>query len=124
VRSTQVPDVTRRVATIPPLLLLAACAIGTAGSFPASNSARAAFDVPARFDPAAPELRLSPADTIAGDGCLSPMVDPRDGTQAILARSFGGEGDYRVPGEKYRVRAGEFLRIECNSGRVVGIVKE
>jgi hypothetical protein len=124
VRSTQVPDVARHVATIPPLLLLAACAIGTAGSFPSSNSAQAAFDVPVRFDPAAPDLRVTPVDTIAGAGCLSPLVDPRDGTRIILERSLGGEGDYRVPGEKYRVRAGEFLRIECNSGRVVGIVKQ
>jgi len=124
VRSTVASVLRRCIPAIPPLVVPADCAIGTSGTFPASDSARPATDVPARFEPEQPALRPIPADTIAGDGCVSPMPDRRDGTRIVLARSLGGEEDYRVTGEMYHVRDGEFLRLQCNSGRVVGIVKE
>jgi hypothetical protein len=102
--------------------LLAACALGTSGSFPASSDARIAMDVPVRFEPASPAARLTPADTIAGEGCRNPMIDPRQGQRLTIVRSLGGEGDYRVPRGSYGVETGERLRIECNTGAVVGIV--
>lgn len=110
------------VAVLP--LLLTTCALGTSGSFPASTDARPAAGVPFRFDPEAPAGRVTPADTIAGEGCRNPMLDPRDGQRLTLVRSLGGEGDYRVPTGMYGVGVGELLRIECNTGRVVGIVVE
>ena len=104
--------------------LLAACALGAGGTFPSSADARSASNVPFRFDPYPPTARVAPADTIAGEGCRNPMLDPRDGQRLALVRSLGGEGDYRVPPGTYGVRAGEFLRLECNTGTVVGIVVE
>ena len=55
--------------------------------------------------------------------CRSPMIDPRDGTRILLERSSEGRGYYRVPKARYGVRSGELLLIECETGRVIGIVK-
>ena len=59
----------------------------------------------------------------AGTGCKSPMVDPRNGLKLTLVRSSEGQGDYDVPSGKYGVAADEVLRIDCATGRAVGIVK-
>lgn len=83
---------------------------------------RDAVDVPARFEPEDPSLRLMPGDTLAGSGCLSPLVDPRDGTRISFIRS-ADVGDYEVERGRYGVGSGEVLRIECNTGRVIGIVE-
>lgn len=99
------------------LLALGACA--TANWQLASP--RDAVDVPARFEPVDASLRLTPGDTLAGSGCLSPLVDPRDGTRISFIRS-ADVGDYEVEGGRYGVGSGELLRIDCNTGRVVGIV--
>jgi len=99
------------------LLALGACA--TANWQLASP--RDAVDVPARFEPVDAGLRLTPGDTLAGSGCLSPLVDPRDGTRISFIRS-ADVGDYEVEGGRYGVGSGELLRIECNTGRVIGIV--
>lgn len=84
---------------------------------------RAAEDVPNQFEPKNPDARIMPADTIAGSGCLSPMVDPRDGTEVGFLRSDKEYADYAVPGRMYGVGARELLRLECNTGRVLGIVR-
>lgn len=111
-----------------PLVLLlvatAGCAsLGTSGSFPDDATARPAVDVPARFEPEDPALRLTPGDTIAGDGCRSPMVDPRDGTRIRFIRALVTRADYEVPGGRYGTGAGDVLRLDCNTGRVIGIVR-
>ena len=59
----------------------------------------------------------------AGAGCKSPMVDPRNGLKLTLVRSSEGQGDYDVPSGKYGVSADEVLRIDCATGRAVGIFK-
>ncbi len=106
------------------LMLLGACALGTGGTYPSSSDARPAASDPFRFEPEPPVTRVAPADTIAGEGCRNPTLDPRDGTRLTLVRSLGGTGDYRVPAGMYGVGAGELLRLECAAGRVVGIVVE
>jgi hypothetical protein len=59
-----------------------------------------------------------------GDGtCRSPLVDPRNGLHLTLERSSAGQGDYSVEAGRYGVRAGERVRIECATGRAVGIVR-
>jgi hypothetical protein len=83
---------------------------------------RPAESTPARFEPDLAELRIA-GDTIAGAGCRSPMVDPRDGTVITFLRSTTTVGDYDVPSGRYGVGPGELLRIECNTGRVVGITR-
>jgi hypothetical protein len=82
---------------------------------------RPASDAPARFEPRNPSLRPAPGDTLAGPGCLSPMVDPRDGTEVrfVLSTSYG---EYELPAGRYGARPGELLRLECNTGRVIGLV--
>lgn len=58
----------------------------------------------------------------AGEGCRNPLVDPRDGTRLTLVRSAEGEGDYEAPAGRYGLRPGHLLRVDCASGRVVGVV--
>lgn len=83
---------------------------------------RPASDVPARFEPRNAALRIAPGDTLAGAGCLSPMVDPRDRTEVrfVFSNSYG---DYEVPAGRYGASAGEVLRLDCNTGRVIGLVR-
>ena len=57
-----------------------------------------------------------------GQGCQNPMVDPRDGTQLRLARSAAERGDYAVPEGRYGVANDEYLRLDCGTGQVLGIV--
>ena len=83
---------------------------------------RPAEATPARFEPELADLRIV-GDTIAGAGCRSPMKDPRDGTVITFLRSTTTIGDYHVPSGRYGVGPDELLRIECNTGRVVGIVR-
>jgi hypothetical protein len=100
-------------------------ATGCAGGAMSGNRdtlpARPASDVPARFEPRDAAMRLVPGDTLAGPGCLSPMVDPRDRTE-IRFISSKWYGDYEVPSGRYGARPGEVLRLECNTGRVIGLV--
>jgi hypothetical protein len=56
--------------------------------------------------------------------CHNPMIDPRDSTKIYLFRSFDGRGDYEVPEGKYGVQKGQILRLDCTTGRVVGIFKK
>jgi hypothetical protein len=105
---------------LPILLGISGCFIGMSSS--SGGVVRSAEDVPNRFEPKNPMARIMPADTIAGTGCLSPMVDPRDGTEVGFLRSDEGYADYAVPGRLYGVGAGELLRLECNTGKVLGIV--
>ncbi len=98
--------------------LAGACA--TTG-FPLDRAARPADDVPAGFLVVTPE-GLQPPDASSG-ACRNPMEDPRDETRLRLERSAEGLGDYAVPAGRYGVGAGELLRLDCRTGRVVGIVK-
>jgi hypothetical protein len=104
-------------------LALAACSLGVGGSFPADTAARAAEGAPPRFEPADPNDRVLPGDTIAGASCRSPMVDPRDGTRIVFLRSAGQRADYAVAAGRYGVGDHELLRLDCNTGVVIGIVE-
>lgn len=103
---------------------LASCSFGGgSGSFPTLVSARPAENVPERFVPMDRSLLIADGDTVAGDGCRSPMADPRDDAQLTMYRSNEGYADYEVPAGRYGVGEGELLRLICNSGRVAGIVR-
>ena len=54
--------------------------------------------------------------------CKSPMVDPRDGTKISMVSAKDGEGLYEVPYMKYGTNKGEVLKLDCSTGRVIGIV--
>lgn len=108
-----------------PLVLLACTACATGGmmdTFPPDSAARPATEVPERFEPVDPAARLAAGDTISGAGCRSPMVDPRDGTQIRFIRSVGARGDYEVPNGRYGTGTAGVLRLDCNTGRAIGVV--
>lgn len=80
---------------------------------------RPATDFPAMFE--------APPGMVLGDddACNSPMIDPRDQTEIRLVRSWGqGLGDYEVPNGRYGVQSDELLRINCNTGTIMGIVNK
>ena len=93
-------------------------------SFPPNASAQPAVGAPDRFDPMTPQGRLPPADTLVGAGCLSPMSDLRDGTVLTMERAMGGVADYSLPTGRYGVQPGQLLRLDCNTGRVIGVVPQ
>jgi len=104
------------------LLLLAGCSTH-AGSMGSVIEQPAPVTAPLRFVPADSTRVVAPADTMAGDGCLSPMKDPVTGVQIILLRSESGLGDYLAPSGSYGLRDDQAIRLDCNTGRVLGIVR-
>jgi hypothetical protein len=58
------------------------------------------------------------------------MVDPRNGTFLNLMRSKNGVGDYQVLGKEneldssYGVDPRHLLRIDCATGKALGIVDQ
>ena len=104
-------------------LLLGACGQNDPG-FPSPAPLRAGTDLPAQFEPPPGFGRLSPTDTIPGNACLSPMRDPRNNTDIKMVRAANGEADYKVPAGQYGVGAHQLLRLDCNTGRPLGIVTE
>lgn len=96
---------------------LAACASGGGVDPLAQPTLRAAVAAPAALVTAEGTTGAPPGT------CRSPLYDPADRTAFRLLRSREGLGDYEAPVSKYGVQEGEALRIECASGRPVGIVK-
>ena len=103
-------------------LTIAACSIGGSGNMGAVATP-APVSAPSRFVPLDAAKLLAPADTTAGDGCLSPMLDPAKNIQIILVRSESGLGDYLAPSGAYGIPDGQLIRIDCNTGSVVGLVR-
>jgi hypothetical protein len=82
-----------------------------------------ALDVPDHFKVA--RSGLGKSEEPGADGvCRNPMVDPRDGTQLLLRRSSGGRGDYWVESQKYGVTSAQLLRVDCATGKAIGIVAQ
>jgi hypothetical protein len=102
------------------LLAAAGCA-ARQGAHDTAAAARAPVDPPDHFlvgSNAGNETSEPQPDS----SCRSPLVDPRDGTRLRLVWSSGGVGEYEVPAGRYGVGAGDVLRIECGTGRALGIV--
>lgn len=59
----------------------------------------------------------------AGVTCLAELVDPRDKSTVQLVRTIPGQGDYKVSAGKYGVTGDELLRVDCATGRIMGIVR-
>ena len=102
-------------------LVVAACSVG--GGMQSVIEYPAPVTAPARFVPLNAANLIAPADTIVGDGCLSPLADPITAIQIILTRSESGLGDYLAPSGSYGLRDDQLLRLDCNTGRVLGIVR-
>jgi hypothetical protein len=95
------------------VVLAGACVSAGGGNFPTDAVARPATGTPAAFTFTVPH---SP------NSCRSPALNPQDGTRLVLARSVGERGDYEVPAGQYGVSAREYLRLDCATGRVIGVV--
>ena len=102
--------------------LLAGCAIGAASTWPIdAPPRRQAVDVPAAFSISPAEAVAPPRETRGA--CRNPMYDPRDGTRLVLEAALEGRvGDYSVPAGRYGVRERELLRLDCGTGRPIGVV--
>ncbi|SRR5690606_3552427 len=99
-------------------ILLIGLAVGCASVSGGQNTIlRQAENTPETFSP-------PPGITLDEQSCKSPMIDSRDGTQIIMVSSLGSEGNYRVPPGKYGVKKGELLRLDCATGKVIGVVKD
>jgi len=109
------------------LQALAAAALVLTGACTAHrppSPPRAAVNAPDHFlvvvlDASGTETTSEPLGNAA---CRTPLQDPDDGTRLTLDRSAAGQGDYVVPESRYGVRTGELLRVDCASGKPVGIV--
>lgn len=103
------------------LLALAGCATGRNDlSGPVVG---VALDLPDHFMVARSGLGRTD-EPKPGEGCRNPMVDPRDHTILTLRRSAGGTGDYWVGSQKYGLTTTQLLRVDCATGRAIGIVAE
>jgi len=98
---------------------VSACSFGKATT---RLSNRGPSDTPDHFVVGMPKSSATSEPT-PGEGCRNPMVEPRDGTRLQLIRSAEGQGDYEAPPGRYGVSERELLRLECDTGRVVGIIK-
>jgi hypothetical protein len=113
--------------------VLAACAsgggsTGSATTGPANGAAnRESYDLPDHFLVSVTGLAQA-EEPRPGEGCRNPLIDPRNSTALHLVRSKDGLGDYQVLDEQYAVlpRYGadsrHYLRIDCATGKPVGIV--
>lgn len=81
------------------------------------------IDLPDRFKVPTSGIDKS-VDPKPGEGCRNPMVDPRDKTLLDLRRSADGIGDYWVQSGKYGVTSRQFLRVDCATGKAIGIVDQ
>ncbi len=73
---------------------------------------------------------LAQKEEPSGTTCRNPMVDPRNGTALNLMRSKNGVGDYQILGNQYEldssygVDSRHLLRIDCATGKALGIVDQ
>lgn len=113
-----------RLALAVSLVQIFACGPNNSTGLPGATPLRAGTDLPTQFEPPPGFARLSPTDTISGGACLSPMRDPSDDTSITMVRAANGQADYKVPDGHYGVGPHQLLRLDCNTGRPLGIVKE
>jgi len=99
------------------LLVLSGCA-----SAPGSRTTlQAGADLPEHF--LVQESDGGTRAAQAGEGCRNPLVDPRNQARLILQQSRDGWGDYQLPAGQYQSRQGQWLRVECATGKPLGLVQ-
>ncbi len=103
------------------LALLTAC-----GQTPDTFSVapiRQGTGLPDHFEAVIAPAQAAAADSLRARGsCFSPMRDPRDRTEIRMERAHTPRADYAVPAGQYGVAANELLRLDCNTGRPLGVV--
>jgi len=117
---------------VAPILLAGLSLAGGCGGGGFPTDRQALLHVPTDVPPSFLTDTL-PGPVPAEGLCHSPLRDPRDGTLIRLYRSnlmpaegtrlsAGYRGDYRVEGGRYGVGETEYLRVDCRTGRAIGIV--
>ena len=117
-------DRTLRRIGILALLGLSNCGYSGSSGLASATPLRQGTDLPHRFEPPAAFPRIAPEDTITGSTCLSPMWDARDNVELTMIRAAEGRADYAVPSGRYGVKKHELLRLDCNTGKPLGVVKK
>lgn len=112
----------RILATLSVLLLAVATAGCATTSFATMDYVGEMQDTPDRFLIGSNNGEAV-TEPVSGEGCRNPMVDPRDNTRITLIRSGANVGDYQVPENRYGVERGQLLRLDCETGRPLGIVR-
>jgi hypothetical protein len=109
------------------VIVLASCA---SGHNPVEKPVVAeAKDLPDHFMVVASGLAQR-SEPKPGEGCRNPMVDLRDGTTLNLIRSKDGTGDYQVMNRDYELKSQygvdsqHLLRLDCATGKSLGIVDQ
>lgn len=105
----------KRILLVLALIIFAGC--GSSGTTQDPDLLRPATDAPESFIPVF-------ATTSDNNECQSRLVDPVEQVELVLIRALGEVGDYVVPAGRYGVAADELLRIECRSGKVIGVVSK
>jgi hypothetical protein len=124
VRVTGIFGATSALVALVALVALAGCA--SSRSSMAGPVVAEAKNLPDHFRVAATGIAQT-EEPNPGEGCRNPMVDPRNGTALNLMRSKNGMGDYQVLSEygldlTYGVDSRHLLRIDCATGKALGIV--
>lgn len=118
---------TRATATSIGAALLFAVSVASTSCMSGNNMStpivRPATDTPAHFVVTSPETDVTSMPADDNSQCLSPLVDPRDGTHLVLVRSSGTQGDYEVLPGRYGTGEGELLRIDCTAMTAIGIAR-
>jgi hypothetical protein len=109
------------------MIALAGCASGRSSI--AGPVVAEAKDLPDHFMVAATGIASS-EEPKPGEGCRNPMADPRNGTLLNLMRSKDGKGDYQVLNRDYELKTAygvdsqHLLRLDCATGKALGIVNQ
>ena len=98
-------------------VILLSCGSGNSASEADTDVLRPASDAPQSFS----AIFATP---VGAKDCQSRLIDPVDRVELMLVKSFDGVGDYLVPPGKYGMSADELLRINCRTGKVIGVVKK
>ena len=109
---------TRAVLGVAAMIVAAGC--GSAPRrFPPDSEIRPRAALPASF---AVLEAGTPRPARPGEGCRSPLFDAASGATLFLERSTGGRGDYSNLDGRLHLAAGELVRVECATGRTLGVV--
>jgi hypothetical protein len=109
------------------IVAFAGCASGRSSM--AGPVVAEAKDLPDHFMVASTGIASS-EEPKPGEGCRNPMTDPRDGTRLNLVRTKDGKGDYQVLDRDFELKTAygvdprHLLRLDCATGKALGIVNQ
>ncbi|HVK52327.1 MAG TPA: hypothetical protein VM469_11395 [Pseudoxanthomonas sp.] len=104
------------------IAVISLCVLAACASAPGPHaSVQPAADLPAQFQ--VQQADGSTRAPQAGEGCRNPLIDPGNQAHLLLQQSRDGWGDYSVPAGHYGAAANQWLRVECATGKPLGLVQ-